>query len=262
MSRYGYVVLILASLAPNLAEAQMQPHRAEYVLRIGTAANAPRIGKAVQEVTLDCAGWHIKRDVKSEISLTSSLKFSLASKLDGEEARDGSAFSYHALQVQNGAEHDSDGKVRRDDGQTLAEISSPTGTEHLTLPPQTLMPIAAIEHLVKDLLAEETPASVPVFGAEGSGATYLVDVKQLDADSIRPLPSFIATVAVPSMKSWSVSMTFSHAQDQSHKALFSLRARIFDSGVLDRVTVDAGVAILTADLEALEMYKAPVCPRP
>ena len=64
----------------------MQPHRAEYALRLGVAANAPRIGTAVQDLTLDCAGWRLKRDINTEIALTPSWKISLASKLDGEEA--------------------------------------------------------------------------------------------------------------------------------------------------------------------------------
>ena len=36
-----------AALAPAGAGAQMQPHRAEYTLRLGIAANAPRTGTAV-----------------------------------------------------------------------------------------------------------------------------------------------------------------------------------------------------------------------
>ena len=47
--------------------AQMQPHRADYVLRLGTAINAPRVGTATQDLTLDCAAWHLKRDVKGVI---------------------------------------------------------------------------------------------------------------------------------------------------------------------------------------------------
>jgi len=74
------------------ASAQMQPHRAEYILRLGAAINAPRVGTATQDVTLDCTAWHIRRDISTEIALTSSWKLSLASKLDGDEPRDGSGF--------------------------------------------------------------------------------------------------------------------------------------------------------------------------
>jgi hypothetical protein len=44
------------------------------------------------------------------------------------------------------------------------------------------------------------------------------------------------------------------------KPIFSLTARLFESGILDRVTVDADVVTVAADLKALEMYPAPSCP--
>ena len=46
----------------QVAWTQVQPHRAEYTLRLGAAANAPRIGTAVHDLSQDCAGWHLKRD--------------------------------------------------------------------------------------------------------------------------------------------------------------------------------------------------------
>ena len=52
---------VAALLVPGLARAQMQPHHAEYSLRLGTALNAPRIGTAVQDIALDCTGWRIRR---------------------------------------------------------------------------------------------------------------------------------------------------------------------------------------------------------
>jgi len=54
-------------LTPHLSWAQMQPHRAEYSLRLGTAPNAPRIGTAVQDIALDCGGWRIKRDIAVDV---------------------------------------------------------------------------------------------------------------------------------------------------------------------------------------------------
>ena len=61
--------------------AQMQPHRAEYTLRLGTALNAPRVGMATQDITLDCDAWHLKRDVKGEVPISSTWKFDIASAL-------------------------------------------------------------------------------------------------------------------------------------------------------------------------------------
>src|ERR1700694_3913876 len=80
--------LCAASLfCPQWAAAQLQPHRAEYALRLGPAINAPRIGTATQDLTLDCAGWHLKRHITTEIAITAAWKMSVASTLEGEEPR-------------------------------------------------------------------------------------------------------------------------------------------------------------------------------
>ena len=260
MSRGVCFFVAAALLAPHLSWAQMQPHRAEYSLRLGTALNAPRIGVAIQDITLDCAGWHIKRDVSSELAFTPSLKVSIASKFNGEEERNGNAFRYHSVQVQNGAERETDGKVRRIDGETHVDIVSPDGPQHLVLPPPTLMPVAAVSHLVDRLHAGAASFPALMFGAEAMGEAFLVDVKELEPDALQAAPPALKPVAVPATRSWAVLMTFTRARQQDQKPLLSVRARVFNSGILDRLTVDAGVVIVTANLQALEMHEPPVCP--
>ena len=66
MRRFVYFALA-ALLAPHAVHADPLPHRAEYSLRLGPAANAPRIGTAVQDLTADCSGWQIKRDINAEL---------------------------------------------------------------------------------------------------------------------------------------------------------------------------------------------------
>src|SRR5258708_36443610 len=132
---------VVALLLPQLAFGQIQPYRAEYALRLGAAANAARVGTAVQDLTLDCDGWRLKRDVKGEIALTTSWKMNLASTLDSEEQRTGNAFRYRALQVQNGAEREIRGKVQRAGSELRAEIVSPSGPPQFLLPPPTLIPL-------------------------------------------------------------------------------------------------------------------------
>ena len=73
MSPLVRFVLAAALLGPpsalsQAAWAQVQPHRAEYALRLGPAINAPRIGTAIQDLTQDCGGWHLKRDIATEIA--------------------------------------------------------------------------------------------------------------------------------------------------------------------------------------------------
>ena len=248
-----------ALLVPQAAATQVLPHRAEYALRLGVAANAPKIGTAVQDLTLDCAGWHLKRDIATEIAVTASWKINVASKLEGEEARGGSAFRYRTLQTQNGAERETRGRVQRTGGETRAEIVSPSGPEEFVLPPPTLMPVAAMDHMIARLRAGAATFPALTFDAEVISDAFLVDVTELNA--IRGARPADRPVAMPAGKSWPVFMTFTRGRRQDQKPLFSVNALLFEAGVLDRLTVETGLVTVTADLQTLHMHKPPVCPR-
>jgi hypothetical protein len=248
-----------AVLSPLAAAAQVQPHRAEYTLRLGAAANAPRIGTAVHDLTQDCAGWHLKRDIKTEIALTTSWKMSLASKLDSEETRN--AFRYGVVQTQNGSPRDVKGRVQRQGGELKAEILYGTSPPSLfVLPPPTLLPTAAIDHLIERLAAKAASFPALMFDPEVTGDVFLIEVTEQDRATVRSARPADRPVALPTSKSWPVFMNFSRGR-QDQKPLFSVTALVFDNGVLDRLTVDTGLLSVTADLASLEMRKAPVCPR-
>lgn len=260
MKRSAWWLVAAALLVPQQTLAQMQPHRAEYSLRLGTAANAPRVGMAVQDIAFDCAGWRLKRDVASEIALTPSLKFSFASRLSGEEERGGGAFRYRTVQIENGAERETRGEVRRVDGEIRVEIVTPDGSERLVLPPRTVMPIAAIGQVVDRLGAGAASFPLLMFGAEATGAAFQLDVRQLDSDSLPAMPPALKPVAVPPPgRSWPVLITVTRPGQQGEKPLLSVRARIFSSGVLERLVVDAGPVTVAAYLQSLAMHPVKAC---
>ena len=258
-------LLAVAVLSPALvwsgaAVAEVQPHRAEYTLRLGAAANAPRIGTAVHDLTQDCAGWHLKRDIRTEIALTASWKMSLASKLDSEETRN--AFRYGLVQTQNGNPRDVKGKVQRQGGETKAEIVFGTSPPaQFALPPPTLLPVAAINHLIERLNAKAASFPALMFDPEVIGDVFLIEVTEQDRATLRGARPSDKTVTLPQGKSWPVFMNFSRGRNQDTKPIFSVTALVFDNGVLDRLTVETGLLSVTADLASLEMRKAPVCPR-
>jgi hypothetical protein len=256
------VCLLAASavLLPAAAGAQMLPHRAEYALRLGDAVNAPRIGTATEDLTQDCAGWHLKRDISTEIAITSSWKLNLLSRLDGEERRDGNDFRFRTVQSQNGAEHEMRGRVRRTGKEVRADIDYPSGPQQLVLPPPTLMPVAALDKLIERLRGGAASFPSMTFDAEVVGDAFLVDVDQLDPGVLRGPRPGERPIAVPG-RSWPVFMSFTRGRDQQQRPMFTLKTELFDSGILDRLTVDTGLVTVTADLTALEMRKPPACPR-
>jgi hypothetical protein len=248
------VLLLLA----QEAAAQVQPHRAEYVLRLGSAINAPRVGTAIQDLTLDCDGWHLKRDVKGEVPLTSTWKFSLVSLLDSEERRSGDDLRFRAVQVLNGPARVVRGTVQRADGELRAEITSPDGPAHLRLPPLTMMPVASINYIIDKLRTGTASFPALTFDAQGTNDASRVDVTRIDDHAIRRRPPADKPVDVPG-RSWPVSMSFTKGVNEQQKPLFAFSARLFDSGVLDHVTVNADVVTVSADLQALEMRPLPRC---
>jgi hypothetical protein len=257
----SFAFAFLALLSPQLAVAQMQPHHAVYGLHLGAAANAPRIGTAVQDLTLDCAGWHLKRDINTEIALTSAWKISIASKLDADEALSGNAFRYRTVQIQNGTERETRGRVQRSGKELRAEIVSPAGPTQFVLPSSTLLPVAAINHLIDRLGARAAAFPALAFDAEVIGDAFLVDVTELNDGDMRPPPPGDSPAILPKTKAWPVFMTFTRGRQQNQKPLFTVRAVVFANGVLDRLTVDTGLVQVTADLQELKMGTVPVCPR-
>src|ERR1700751_4262083 len=166
------VVLLFAQ---NVS-AQMQPHRADYILRLGTAINAPRVGTATQDLTLDCGAWHLKRDVKGEVPISATWKFDVTSTLISDEARSGDDLHYQARQVQNGTEREVNGTVQRAGGELRAESQSSDGSAHVFLPIVTRMPVASIGYVIDKLRAGQAAFSMQSFDAQGSGEAFRVDV--------------------------------------------------------------------------------------
>ncbi len=56
-------------------------------------------------------------------------------------------------------------------------------------------------------------------------------------------------------------MSFTRGREQQQRPLFTVKTQIYESGVLDRLTLETGLVTVTADLIALEMRKPPACPR-
>ncbi|HSH99952.1 MAG TPA: DUF1849 family protein [Reyranella sp.] len=250
----------LAALGPQAATAQMQPHRGEYALRLGAAANAPRIGTAVQDITQDCGGWRLKRDIATEIAITPSWKLNLQSKLDSEELRNGNGLRFRTRQNQNGNEREVTGKLQRAGKELRAELVTPNGPQQFTLPSSTLMPVGSIDHLIERLRARAASFPALAFDTEVISDAFLVEVSELDPGVLRGARPGERAVAVPG-RSWPVFMSFTRGRDQQQRPLFTLKTQLFDSGVLERLTVETGLVTVTADLVGLEMRKPPTCPR-
>jgi hypothetical protein len=248
-------VLLMASPAG----AQMQPHRAEYTLRLGIALNATRIGTVVQDIELTCDGWRIRRELIVDASLTPSFKVSFTSRLQGNEPRD-KAFTWHAVQVLNGAEREVRGTVEKKDGAWQVDRTTPDGPQPSVLPSLTHMPVAAVDWLLRRLAAGSESFPLLVFVPEAEGGAFLLYVKRAAAGAPDTTPPSQRRVEVPAKQSWPFSMAVTRAGRTDAKPIVTLRGRLHDSGVMDGLVADAGVITVAAHLRDLQMREAPACP--
>ena len=253
------VVAAAALLIAGPAGAQMQPHRAEYTLRLGTALNATRIGTIVQDITRECDGWRIRRELSVDASLTPSFKVSFTSRLEGEEPR-GNDFTWRAVQVLNCAERGVRGTAERESGAWRVDRTTPEGPQQSALPSFTLMPVTAMDYLVRRLARGSESFPLLLFVAEAEGGAFRIDVKRVATGAADTTPPSQRRVEVPGTRSWPFSMAVTRAGQPDAKPIVTLRGRLFDSGVMDGLVADAGVVTVAAHLRDLQMREAPTCP--
>lgn len=252
-----FLALLVAVAAPPAA-AQLQPHQATWLLRLGVGADAPPIGTAQQDLRQDCAGWRIERRIATEFMLPPLLRLALASRLEGEEQR--RSFRYTTVQRQNGEEARRRGRVERQDGEMRAESAAPGGPpRQQVLPPPTLMPVAALAHLVERLQVDTGSFPAVAFDPEVTADAMTVEVETLARGALRPRRPFDPRIDVAAERSWPVRLTFGRAR-RDERPLFTVDALVFGNGVVDRLTVDTGLVTVTADLQALELRPRPDCP--
>jgi hypothetical protein len=252
-------VAAAALLIAGPAGAQMQPHRAEYTLRLGTALNATRIGTIVQDIARECDGWRIRRELLVDASLTPSFKVSFTSRLEGEEPR-GNDFTWRSVQVLNGAEREVRGTAERELGAWRVGRTTPDGLQHSALPSFTLMPVTAVDYLVRRLARGSESFPLLLFVAEAEGGAFRLDVKRVATGAADTTPPSQRRVEVPGTQSWPFSMAVTRAGQPDAKPIVTLRGRLFDSGIMDGLVADAGVVTVSAHLRDLQMRKAPTCP--
>ena len=257
---------LVAATTANPAGAQMQPHRAEYTLRLGTALNATRIGTIIQDIERTCDGWRIRRELVVDASLTPSFKVSFTSRLEGDEPR-GKGFAWQAVQVLNGAEREVRGTAERKDGTWQVDRTTPDGPQPSVLPSFTLMPVTAVDYIVRRLAKGSEEFPLLLFVPEAEGGAFRLDVKRAAAGAADTTPPSQRRVEVPAKQSWPFSVAVTRAgptdaNGKPPKPIVTLRGRLHDSGVMDGLVADAGVITVAAHLRDLQMREAPACPAP
>jgi len=251
------ISLSLTLGTPALA-ADLVPHRAEYVVRLGTAVNGAQIGTARQRLTFDCRHWRIERDVGFAFTLTAMLRYSTQSRLRGEETVGGTAFAYELERRVNDHPERISGKATSSKVGGTAEIRLPARTIDFAMPGGTALPVAAIAGAIDRLKAGQTAFSFPIFDPEVTSDVMTVDGGIATPELLRP-PRADSPAAALNTQAWPITVAFSRTRFGG-RPLFTLSTLLYDTGVMDRISVSAGLVTAGADLTTLVMEPRPDCP--
>lgn len=252
------LISALLTGSPVLA-ADLLPHRAEYVIRLGTAVNGVQIGTARQRLTFDCRHWRIERDVGFAFVLTAMLRYSTESRLRGEETVGGSAFVYDLERRINDYPERISGKATSSAVGGTAEIMLPARTIDFAMPGGTALPVTAIARTIDRLKAGQTAFSFTVFDPEVTSDVMTVDAGIASPDMLRAPRVTSPAGELNTAQAWPVTIAFSRTRFGG-QPLFTLSMLLYDSGVMDRISVSAGLITAGADLVNLVMEPRPDCP--
>jgi hypothetical protein len=252
--------LCLAAVLGFAAPAQatdLLPHEGRYVVRLGTSSLAPQVGTARQVLALDCRVWRIERDVGTDIALAAGLRLNSRSQLRGVEPIGGGRFDYQLERVQNERTLSVSGQVVSNRDGAHAAFVLPSRPVRRDLPPGIVLPVAAFARLIDTLKEGATTFSFVLFDPEMTADAVKVEGGVIPADSLHAARADGATL--PEGTAWPIEISFTSLR-AGGRVLFKATALLHEGGILDRMTIDAGLIAASADLVAFKPLPRPTCP--
>lgn len=251
-----HTCLVVTSFALSpVSAADLLPHEASYVVRLGTSPTAPQVGTARQLLGMDCQVWRLERDIKTDIGLAAGMRLTSESELRGAEPRDGSAFDYQLRRAQNGREQSVTGRVKAGKDGAQATIVGSSRPVTFDLPTGIVLPVAAFARVIDTLKGGATNFSFSLFDPELTGDALQIEGGVVPADTLRPARA--GSPKLPEGTAWPVEISFTRA---GGRALFTVTLLIHEAGILDRLTINTGLIAASADLVTFTPFPRPECP--
>ena len=225
MRRLVGFVLAGAVLAPGLAGAQVQPHRAEYALRLGIGGQraAHRHGRPRSVAGLRRLASQARHQDRDRAHGLVEDEPRLQARRPGAEERQRLPLSAPCRSRTAASASSRAGCSARaaSSGPRSSRPAAPPN--QFVLPPPTLMPVAAIDHLIERLRAKAANFPALMFDAEVMGDAFLIEVTEQERGQLRAARPADKPVAAPTGKSWPVFMTFTRGRQQDPRPLFTRR---------------------------------------
>ncbi len=263
MSRYRLILpLCLGCFASTAAVAEIDPHRARYVLGLESVSGSNTVASASGEMTLDwtdvCDGWATDLDLRVRLFDPEGEEMRFGSAVDSWESKDGQRFRYLVKERATFLPaRDLKGTASLEaSGAGEAQFSEPE-IRTVLLPEGTLFPTAHSLAVLAAAEAGETFFMAPLFDGSEDEADKLMTAS---ATIVGPFqdenPRMPSLNEVPYYK---ISLAFYEAKESGALPSHEVRLRLYENGVVDDQLFDYGDFVLSAVLAELTYHPETEC---
>ncbi len=256
-------VCAVAILAASAGAAEIAPHRALYLMTLGSARNNSGVvdarGTMDYEWGETCDGWTIEQRYRLKMRYAETPDVDIISSFVTWESKDGLRYRFNQKQTRNGeVDQEIRGEARLDGPGRggVAEFSKPK-LQTLKLEPSVMFPSAHTMLLIDAAHEGENFISRLVF----DGATDENAVQVSAAIGVKLTSDPVAAARNPLLQrpGWRIRLAFFPVDANAEKPDYELGMRLLDNGVSQDMVIDYGEYSIRAKLDDIEPLAKPNC---
>ena len=243
--------------------AEIAPHRALYLMTLGSARNDSGVvdahGTMDYEWGETCDGWTIEQRYRLKMRYAETPDADITSSFVTWESKDGLRYRFNQKQTRNGeVDQEIRGEARLDGPGKggVAEFSKPK-PQTLTLEPGVLFPSAHTMLLIDAAHEGENFISRLVF--DGATEENAVQVSAAIGVKLTADPVIAAGNPLLQRPGWRIRLAFFPVDASAEKPDYELGMRLLDNGVSQDMVIDYGEYSIRAKLDDIEPLAKPNC---
>jgi len=240
---------------------ELQPHRANYALRMVSAKGSSRFvnvqGATTTMLERTCDGWIVAERVAMHMDTQTGDRIRRDLRFTGWESSDGKRYRFASKALTNGRAEDFKGQASIEAGSAgRADYSTPPDVK-LPLPRDTVFYVTFTRWLLQQAVAGRLHGEVVVFdGADDEGPeraiVFITPVKGA-AEKGRDLGPLAEG------RSWNIRMAFYPVDLHTSEPDFEVEARMLENGVATRFRIEFADFTVLQEAQQLEAIAPPEC---
>jgi hypothetical protein len=255
--------VVAIALSAAASGAEIAPHRALYLMTLGSARNDSGVvdarGTMDYEWGETCDGWTIEQRYRLKMRYAESTDVDISSSFITWESKDGLRYRFNQKQTRNGeVDQEIRGEARLDGPGKggVAEFLKPQ-PQTLKLAPGVMFPSSHTILLIDGAHEAENFVSRLVF----DGATDENAVQVSAAIGVKLAPETAAAARSPLLErpGWRIRLAFFPVDASAEKPDYELGMRLLDNGVSQDMLIDYGEYSIRAKLDDIESLPKPHC---